>query len=147
MLYGLLGCITHLQFRSSIENIRLSITFVMGTNIKVIVLTPSLSLSVSVLHSIFPSLFYWCTPYVMTKLSLFCWCTTFVMTKSIKNSRIIIYFPSFSKQPIIETWHTVVIVAVAMLQLQGWDLEKAKHVDGVERFKILKYSDKMGLMS
>ena len=64
-----------------------------------------------------------------------------------KNSRIIIYFLSFSKQPNIETWHTVVIVAVAMLQLQGRDLERAKHVDGGERFKILKYSDKMGLMS
>ena len=41
----------------------------------------------------------------------------------------------------------VVIVAVAMLQLQGRDLERAKHVDGGERFKILKYSNKMGLMS
>ena len=61
------SCITHLQFRSSIENIRFRITIVMGTNIKVIVLTPFLSLSVSVLHSIFLSLFYWCTPYVMMK--------------------------------------------------------------------------------
>ena len=69
------------------------------------------------------------------------------MTKSIKNSRITICFPSFSKQPIVENWHMVVIVAVAMLQLQGRDLERAKHVDGGERFKILKYSDKMGLMS